>query len=231
MSIDIRVISIGSLGCHPLRGEKQESRPGHATTTLIRTDDACILIDPSLPVDHLAQRLDERAGISPDAVTHVFLTDLRPDRRRGIEIFADAQWLTGETERDAYGEAIRTQMHEVPDEPEIQKMLENESRLISRCAASPDQICEGVDLFPLPGVTPGLCGVLLPTARSTVLVCGDALATSEHLEEGQVLPHVHDLEAAQESFKEAIEIADILIPGRDNLIPNPMRTMGTGMGF
>ena len=112
MSIDIRVISIGSLGCHPLRGEKQESRPGHATTTLIRTDDACILIDPSLPVDHLTQRLDERAGISPDRITHVFLTDLRPDRRRGIEVFADAQWLTGEKERDAYGEAIRMQMHD-----------------------------------------------------------------------------------------------------------------------
>ena len=80
-------------------------------------------------------------------------------------------------------------------------------------------------VFPLYGVTPGLCGLLLPTPRATVLVCGDSVATLEHLQEGKVLPHLHDLEAAHESFKEAIEIADVLIPGRDNIVPNPLRPM------
>ena len=52
---------------------------------------------------------------------------------------------------------------------------------------------------------------------------GDTIATLEHLEQGKVLPHVGNLAQAQESFKEALEIADVLIPGRDNIMLNPMR--------
>jgi glyoxylase-like metal-dependent hydrolase (beta-lactamase superfamily II) len=223
---DIRVISIGALACHPLRGEQADMRPGHATTVLLRSDEACVVVDPSLPPEHLVRQLDERAGLRPDEVTHVFLTDLRPDRRRGLALFPEAEWLTGEREREAYGEAIRGQLHEMPEDPEVRRMLEAESTIISRCAAAPDQIVEGIDLFPLPGVTPGLCGLLMPTSRFTVLICGDAVPTMEHIEEGKVLPHLHNLEQARESFSEALEIADILIPGRDNLVPNPIRPWG-----
>ena len=87
---------------------------------------------------------------------------------------------------------------------------------------------DGVDLFPMPGVTPGLCGLLLPLPKVTILVCGDAVATLEHLEQGAVLPHVADLEKATESFREAVEIADMLVLGRDNIVPNPVRPMGLG---
>lgn len=225
MQLDIRVISIGALACHPLRGEQTDVRPGHATTTLVRTEDACVLVDPALPPEQLLPKLDERSGVRPHDITHVFLTDMRPDRRRGLSAFSDAEWLTSQLERDAYGEAIRAQEQESFDEPEIEQALEIESAFIARCGAAPDQIVEGIDLFPLPGVTPGLCGLLLPTPRATVVICGDAVATLEHLQEGKVLPYLYDLEQAQESFKEAIEIADVLIPGRDNIVPNPLRAM------
>ena len=46
---DFRVISIGALAAHPLRGERGEVRPAHATTTLIASGKARILVDPSLP--------------------------------------------------------------------------------------------------------------------------------------------------------------------------------------
>ena len=225
MQFDIRVISIGALACHPLRGEVADVRPGHATTTLVRTDKACVLVDPALPPEHLVPRLDERAGISPDKVTHVFLTDLRPDRRRGLAAFTEADWITSELEYNAYGEAIRAQQEDAFDDAQLLNALEAELAILARIGTAPDQVATGVDLFPLYGVTPGLCGLLLPTPRATVLVCGDAVATLEHLQEGKVLPHLHDLETAHESFKEAIEIADLLIPGRDNIVPNPLRPM------
>ena len=98
--------------------------------------------------------------------------------------------------------------------------------MVARFGAAPDQIAEGIDLFPLPGVTPGLCGLLMPMPRTTVLVCGDAIPTLEHLEQGVVLAHVADLEKARESFKEAVEIADFLVLGRDNLVANPIRPLG-----
>ena len=232
MSVEVRIISIGALASHPLRNEAGNRRPGHATTTLLTEGDRRILIDPSLPPDHLRQRLDERTGLGPEAVTDVFLTDLRPDRRRGLELFPEAQWLVGEVERDAYRAALREKMIELDDVDELdrdtERLLEEEERIVTRFGAAPDQIAEGVDLFPLPGVTPGLCGLLLPLPKATILLCGDAVATLEHLEQGAVLPHVADLEKATESFREAVEIADMLILGRDNIVPNPVRPMGLG---
>lgn len=226
MHTDLRIISIGALACHPLRGEQGDLRSGHATTTLIRTDDAVILVDPGLPAEVLVPLLAERAGLKPEDITHIFLTDLRPDRRRGIGAFPEAQWLASERELENYREALAAQADEAVQEPEYERLLQAESTFLSRCGVAPDSIAAGVDLFPLPGVTPGCCGLLLPTARATILICGDAIATIEHLDEGKVLPHVADLEAAGESFREAIEIADILVPGRDNIVLSPFKRMG-----
>ena len=50
--------------------------------------------------------------------------------------------------------------------------------------------------------------------------------TVEHLERGQVLPSCASIEQAQESFGEAVEIADVIVPGRDNIILNPLRQLG-----
>ena len=56
-----------------------------------------------------------------------------------------------------------------------------------------------------------------------MLVAGDTVASYEHLAEGKVLSPVFSLEQAQESFKEVIEIADLIVCGRDNVVQNPMR--------
>ena len=65
-----------------------------------------------------------------------------------------------------------------------------------------------VGLFPLPGFTPGTCGLLLAYPHATTFIAGDAVATAEHLERGQVLRGAFDIEKAQESLLEVIEIAD-----------------------
>jgi len=75
----------------------------------------------------------------------------------------------------------------------------------------------------MPGVTPGSIGVLALLSGATILIAGDGVATAEHLRQGKVLPTCVDIEAAQASFTEALEIADQIIPGRDNLIIVPTR--------
>jgi glyoxylase-like metal-dependent hydrolase (beta-lactamase superfamily II) len=75
----------------------------------------------------------------------------------------------------------------------------------------------------MPGVTPGMCGLLLEDPRHTTLICGDAVLTEEHLERGQVAPWSADIAKATESFAEAVEIADLLVPGRDNVMVNPVK--------
>lgn len=227
MPLDYRVISIGALAAHPLWNEKGERRPAHATTTLVRRDDAVVVVDPSLPPAALASRLDERSGLRPEAVTHVFLTCFHPVHRRGLALFPDAEWLIAEAEREAIGVHLVEQFREADTvgDAELKATLGQEIELLQRCRSAPDRLAEGVSIFPLPGVTPGLCGLLLATPRETVVICGDAIPTVEHLIDGRVHTPCHNLEQARESFSEAVEIADLLVLGRDNLVLNPVRRM------
>jgi len=223
--VGYRVISIGAMGHHPSWGERGDVRPAHATTTLISTGDARILVDPSLPPQILVPRLAERSGLTPDKVTHVFLTSFHPLRRRGLTAFDDAQWLVGELEREAVGAQLVESFREAEKagDRDLAHTIRDEIALLQRCAAAPDILAEGVDLFPLYGVTPGSCGLLLPLPSSTVLVAGDTVATQEHLDEGKVMAPVFNLEQAQESFRESVEIADLIVCGRDNVVANPLR--------
>jgi glyoxylase-like metal-dependent hydrolase (beta-lactamase superfamily II) len=225
MSISFRVISIGALAAHPLWNERGEVRPGHATTTLVTSGKANILVDPSLPPQILLPRLAERANLKPEQITHVFLTCLHPGHRRGLKAFEQAEWLVATAEREAIGVQLVQAFHEARDagDQELTQTLFQEIEIIERIKAAPDSLAQGVDLFPLYGVTPGSAGLLLAMRGSTTLIAGDAVPTQEHLEQGQVLSPCHDLVLARESFAEAIEIADFLIAGRDNLLINQTR--------
>lgn len=225
MSINYRIISIGTLAAHPLWEERSPVRGGHATTTLITTDDANILVDPSLPPKVLAARLDERSNVKPNQITHVFLTSVDQLHSRGLPAFENAKWLAHEPDLEAALTQLDEQIlqTEKGDDTELLAVLENQRKIITNCQPASDSIVQGVDLFPLPGVTEGSCGLLLALPGSTVLICGDAVATSEHLEKGKVLPNCHNIQQAQASFTEAIEIADVFILGRDNIMVNPLR--------
>lgn len=229
--MDFRIISIGALPSHPLWGEKTQVRTGHATTTLIRTGKRAILVDPGLPEQVLVARLAERANLKPEQITDVFLTCFRPDVRRAVTAFDGADWWIGENERDQVGQILVQRVKELaavstrPGEADekLKAALELDVAVLRRCKPAADKFAEHVDLFPLPGLTPGLCGLLIPEPGKTTLICGDAIPTVEHLLEGKVLPSCVDLKQAQESFAEAIEIADFLVLGRDNLVANPVR--------
>lgn len=225
MSINYRIISLGTLAAHPLWEERTPVRGGHATTTLITTEGANILVDPSLPAKVLVARLDERSNILPEQITHVFLTTVDQLHIRGLAAFEKAQWLAHEPDLHAALAQLEEQIYQTEKgtDRELLATLENQRNIIAKCEPAFDSIIKGVDLFPLPGVTEGTCGLLLPLPGSTVLICGDAIATSEHLVAGKVLPNCLNVEQAQSSFTEAIEIADVFVLGRDNIIVNPLR--------
>ncbi len=223
----VTVISIGAIDAHPLRGERQAVRTGHATTTLISQDDRRILVDPGLPAPALAARLEERTGLKPEDITHVFLTSFRPDVRRALPAFDGAVWWINEAEREGVGVPLvgQVQRAEEAGDADLREALLRDVQLLQRFEAAPDELVQGVKLFPLPGATPGLCGIIVAGARHTLVVCGDAIPTLEHLERGQVPQWAADVTQAQESLKDAIEIADLLILGRDNLVVNPTRRL------
>src|SRR5262245_19772578 len=224
---DYRVISIGTLAAHPLWNETAELRTAHATMTLVSAGEAHILVNPGLPAQALVARMSERTPIKPSQITHVFLTSFEQDHRRGLRAFEHATWLIHEAEREAALSGYKVTRAEAvdADDRELIELVDHEIGLLQRCQVAADSIAPSVDLFPLPGMTAGTCGLLLPLPAATVLLCGDAIATSEHLAQGKVLSHCASLSAAQESLKEAVEIADVLVLGRDNLVLNPLRRL------
>lgn len=204
--------------------ERGELRTGHATTTIVKSGDTTLLVDPSLPPSVLDARLNERWGINLASVTHVFLTSFDPDRRRTLKGLEHTTWYMHEPEIQSAKIAIDDELHRAGGDQEVTNILEQHLDLLMKFDVPDDHMLSNVDLFPLPGYTPGSCGLLLLTATKTVLICGDTIATKEHLDKGVVLSNCVCTEEAMESFKECIEIADIFVPGRDNILPNPIRS-------
>ncbi len=151
--------------------EHGEPRTGHTTTTVIKTGDAIVLVDPSLPPMMLDARLNERWGVDLSSVTHVFLTSFDPDRRRTLGGLAHASWYMHEPEIGAAKIAIDDELHRAKGDQEVCSILEQHLDLLMKFDVPDDHMLPGVDLFPLPGYTPGSCGLLLLTSNKTVLVC------------------------------------------------------------
>jgi len=225
--MDYRIISIGALSHHELWPHQKSSHTPHATTTLIRSEGRVILVDPGLPAQAIAARLIERSGLTPNDVTDVFLTTFRPAHRAGLSAFGHCNWLVFEAERENVGRYLVDEFQNAPDD-EVRNHIKADIETLQRCKNAPDQLAPNVDLFPCPGYTPGGCGLLLTTPNRTTLIAGDCIATEEHLSQGRVLKGAYDAEQAIESFKEAIEIADVIVPGHDNVVLN--KTRG-GYGF
>jgi glyoxylase-like metal-dependent hydrolase (beta-lactamase superfamily II) len=231
--MEFRVVSIGCLPAHPLWGERAPARTGHATTTLVTSGERRILVDPGLPAPALLARLSERAHLGPGDITDVFLTSFHPECRRALAAFEDADWWIAHPEREAVGVALAQRLKAIRTgegieeggghDPALVDALTQDVALLQRCRTPDDALADRVALFPMPGVTPGLCGLLLETPRFTVLVCGDAIPTIEHLEQGRLPANPVNVDQARASFEEALEVADVLILGRDNLAFNPTK--------
>lgn len=225
----VDVLSIGTLDRNRLWNESAPVRTAHATTSLIRTgsgrSERIILVDPGLPAPAVAARLAERTGLEPRKVTAVFLTNFTPAHRAGLAAFAHAELLMWEPELDHARRLTEDRLARESDDDDLRRSLEDDLELLARIAPAPDKIAPDLDLFPLPGHTPGTAGLLITSAALTTLLAGDAVPTLDHFLAGQVLPDAYDIAQAQSSLTDAYEIADLIIPGHDNLFTNP-RTQG-----
>jgi glyoxylase-like metal-dependent hydrolase (beta-lactamase superfamily II) len=219
--VRLDIISIGTLSRNRLWNETSAVRTAHATTSLIRTKKQAILVDPGLPGTVLGARLQERTGLAPDQIDTIFLTNFRPSHRAGLAAFPKARVFAHEPEKEFAGEQLTRLISQAPPDDLDRAVMERDLRLLESLQVAPDKLAEGVDLFPLPGYTPGTCGLLVAAIATTTLIAGDAVATQDHFLAGQVLPDSYDIKAAQESLQEVYEIADQIVPGHDNIFLNP----------
>jgi glyoxylase-like metal-dependent hydrolase (beta-lactamase superfamily II) len=219
-SARLDIISIGTLSRNRLWNETSAVRTAHATTTLIRAGKRHILIDPGLPAPAIVARLYERTGLKPVQIDSVFLTNFRPSHRAGLPAFSSATVLLHENEKQFARQQLQALIKDAPSE-DLRQAIQIDLRLLQTTQSPPDKLADGVDLFPLFGYTPGTCGILLTTPTTSTLITGDAVATLDHFLAGQVLPDSNDIAGAQESLKEVYEIADLVVPGHDNIFLNP----------
>ncbi len=224
-SVRFDIISIGTLSRNRLWNEPQPVRTPHATTTLVRSSGRHILIDPGLPAVALGARLFERTGLRPEQIDTVFLTNFRPSHRAGLALFDKARVYIHELEQQTLQQQLENLLNQAPPEDIDRRHIEDDMRLLDRLLPAADELAEQVDLFPLFGYTPGNTGLLISEPTATVLIAGDAVPTQEHFLAGQVLPDAYDVRAAQEALREVYEIADLIVPGHDNVFSNP-RTHG-----
>ena len=220
-AIRFDIISIGTLSRNRLWNETQDLRTAHSTTTLIRSGNRNILVDPGLPPPALAARLHERTGLTPDRIDTVFLSNFRPDHRAGLSLFGKAKTFIHELEQQAVGEHLQRLLEEAPLADIDTGVIKRELDLLMSLKTAPDKLADNLDLFPLFGYTPGTCGLLISLPTSTVMIASDAVPTQDHFLAGQVLPDSWDINKAQESLREVYEIADLIIPGHDNIFVNP----------
>jgi len=226
MSIDYTIISIGALAVNRLWGETQPVRTSHATTTLVCEGKRRILVDPSLPAAALAARFFERTGQSLDSVTDVFCTSLRPVHRRSLDAFPRARWWCAEAELESYGRhlaALRDSADRLKSADAA--LVEADLTLIERIKPAPDKFSEPISLYPLPGPSAGSAGLLLTPPTATIVIAGDAALTRDHVERGQVWEGATDTESALDSLAELLDLADVIIPGHDNVMFVTQRMM------
>lgn len=219
MSVRYTVINIGALSCNRLWNETAPRRTAHATSTLIRSGSTTILVDPSLPVEAMAHRLDERVGLKPADIDAVFLTTFRPVHRRALSAFDRASWLMHSVEIEAVAShlaALEERASAERSDAETMRLLRDEQALIKKLSAAPDRLTPEVHLFPAAGASVGSAALLLAEPARTVVVAGDAVLTEEHYDAGRVFEQAVSVEDARNAFREIAEIADEIVPGHDN---------------
>jgi len=218
MAVEYTVISIGTLSRNRLWGESAGVRTAHATTTLVVDESRRILVDPSLPGRILSSRYNERTGGVLADVTDVFCTTLRPVHRRSIEALPDAIWWCSRHELETYRQHL-TRLESSADRLSAEDAagIRRDLELLGRFRPAPDRFTGQVQLYPLAGPSPGSAGLVLTPPVSTIAIAGDAVVTAQHLQCGQVWEGCADVETAMDSLTELLELADVIVPGHDNV--------------
>ncbi len=220
MELTYDILNIGALSKNRFWGETQALRTAHATSTVIQAGEKKILVDPSIPSKMLDARLFERSGMHIGDIDMVFLTNFNPAHRLGLAAFYGAAWLMHAPQIDhsrQYLQDLLEHLHR--NRVEDIRMIEDELSLLDNIRPPGERLADGVEIFPSPGPTAGSCSLILTQMIGTVIIAGDAIVNRDYLQHGRVHESCYDAKAAIDSMQDILEVADIVIPGHDNLIP------------
>ena len=206
------VLTIGHLSRNPFWGEDDDvpRRPPLCTSALVRAGDAVVLVDPPLPPGEMPALLDRRAGLRTGDVTHVFLTHFHREHRAGIEAFPGALWQMSDAEW------VYRDRRLAADAPERDLL-----RRIQTVRAEGSENWPLLHTVHLPGHTPGLSGLLFDDRDGwRVVIASDAVVTRDFFDVTEGCSTSDDRDQARATIERLHGLADIILPGHDNVFWN-----------
>ncbi|MDP9351908.1 MAG: MBL fold metallo-hydrolase [Chloroflexota bacterium] len=202
------VLTIGHLSRNRYWGESDDRayREPLCTSTLIRTGEHTIVVDPGLPPEQMVRVLDRRAGITPEVVDLVFLTHFHGDHRVGLAAFPDAQWFMAPAEIEQWRHDLTTDS------------IDRE--LLDRVRPVGQSLLPGIEVIETPGHRLGHASLLLESEGLRVVVAGDAVMTRDFFRNRDYYFNTVDQSAAVTSIETISRAADVVVPGHDNYFLN-----------
>ncbi|MBO5054750.1 MAG: MBL fold metallo-hydrolase [Lachnospiraceae bacterium] len=196
------ILTIGCLTRNKFWGEPKEEgvRECLATSSVICTGEANIVVDPSMDPESFGQVLFNRSGLRPGDIDLVYCTHLHGDHFAGIELFEKADWYMASGDCEVFKQ----------DE-------DNRELLRKRMKPAGDfLIPDRVHTVFLPGHTPGLSGLLFQGPEGRVLASGDCIMTKDFFLNREGYYFDKDGEENRRSIEKAAQLAGIIIPGHGN---------------
>jgi glyoxylase-like metal-dependent hydrolase (beta-lactamase superfamily II) len=196
------MITIGNLSRNRYWGEGDDRarRPAVCTCTLVVTDEARLLVDPSLSeAEAMARELDRRTGLPLAEIDAVFLTHEHGDHHFGLRHFAGARWLAAPAVAARLNESGQ---YEKPVEP-VEGSLFGE-----------------IEVIPTPGHTLSHHSLRFDCEGWSVVIAGDAAMTREFWRERQGYFNSADFGLATRSIEQLAAMGDLIVPGHDNYFVN-----------
>jgi glyoxylase-like metal-dependent hydrolase (beta-lactamase superfamily II) len=192
---------------------------------VIRSGDRRVLIDTGLgPIkadvyrggDLLGQMSD--AGISPDEIDTVFLTHLHADHCGSAAIRVDGEMKVTFPNATYRWTAAEQEYWSSPDLPATQIARKDIFRAVASRFEPADggtSLAPGIDVYSMPGHTPGHAGVVLSSGAARAFILGDGISCPVQLSEpewsgtGDVDPKL--ARRMQEALAREIEGTDTLV--------------------
>lgn len=196
------IITIGNLSRNRYWGESDEKplRSAICTCTVVTGEKFHLLIDPSLrDAAEMTTELDRRTGLSVDEIDTVFITHQHDDHLFGLKHFSKARWFAG---------------------PEVAAALNKSGKYEKQIESAGKILLGEIDVIAMFGHTPDSYGLRFHHNGYSVVVSGDAVASKDYWDGGQMYYNVNDMEESRKTLAMINSIADIIVPGHDNYFLN-----------
>jgi glyoxylase-like metal-dependent hydrolase (beta-lactamase superfamily II) len=196
------IITIGNLSRNRYWGESEERplRNAICTCTVISGDNFHIIVDPSL-ADETAMKneLKRRTGLVPDNIDTVFITHQHGDHVAGIRHFQKARWIAGS---------------------DVAAGLNKSGQFPKQFELAGSSLYETIDVISTAGHTPDHKSLRFDYMDLSIVIAGDSVATFDFWNDRAMYYNVMDMTESKRSMEKIDSIADIIVPGHDNVFLN-----------